>query len=168
MTGFNAIGFKLMYDQAKQFPMIMDYITQNNIKIIHVVRNNVLKTLLSLLSAKQRSLYHSHQTIAVNKIHLPTRLLNYRLRKIDSQNRYWETFLNTDSSCYCKIEYEQLLENMTFVKNKLLSFLNTTNNVDLTSPLKKINPNKIEDIILNYSEAKAYLKNTRFYWCLQQ
>jgi LPS sulfotransferase NodH len=78
----NAIGFKLMYDQAKTFSRVVSYIENKQIRVLHLVRKNVLKTMISLYSAKNRKLYHTTKQITLDKIHLPTRFLLYRMKRL--------------------------------------------------------------------------------------
>lgn len=164
--GYAAIGFKLMYDQAKQFPAVLEYAHNYNVKLIHVVRSNVLKTYISLFSAKQRSLVHTTKKVVVGKINLPTRLLLRKIKKIDYQNIYWEKFFKNCNLDYLKLEYESMLNNSSKNRKELLSFLMVNDKMDLTSNLRKINPNNLEDVISNYNQVRTYLTGTPYEWCL--
>ncbi|MEJ2116281.1 MAG: hypothetical protein P8X88_09675, partial [Gammaproteobacteria bacterium] len=42
-----AIGFKLMFNQAKNNPSILRYIKNQNISVVHIVRRNILNILVS-------------------------------------------------------------------------------------------------------------------------
>ena len=50
---------------------------------------------------------------------------------------------------------------------KIMSFLKSDEKFDLTSNLVKINPNKISDIVINYTEVEKLIKKSKFYWCLE-
>lgn len=166
VPNYSAIGFKLMYDQARQFPMIIDYFRKQNVKIIHVVRNNVLKTLVSLVASKKRRLVHTTENVRADKVYLHITLLFWRLKKIDKQNKFWINYFADYEANYFKIEYEELLRNFENEQEKLLRFFGIGFNFKLTSQLKKINPDKIGNILINYGEVKKCLEYSQFGYCL--
>lgn len=165
-SGYSAIGFKLMYDQAIRFPAVLNYVHKDNVKVIHVVRTNVLKTHISLSSAKQRKLVHTTNNITLDKIYLPTTLLLRRLRTIDNQNKFWQQFFLDYGPNYLRIEYESMLYNGNEKQKELLSYLQVNHSIGLNSQLRKINPDNIEEALINYSQIQNYLANTPYEWCL--
>ncbi len=166
IQGNHAIGFKLMYDQAKNFSSVVDYVENKQVKVIHLVRKNVLKTLISLYSAKNRKLYHTTKQINPDKIYLPTRFLFYRLKKLARKIKYWDSrfFLSKN---YYKIFYEDVLNDTKLHMHKILKFLEVKDNIRLSSSLRKINPEKIENILINYEEVEKLLKDSPYEWCLR-
>lgn len=166
LSNFSAVGFKIHYSHIKQFPMVADCLSKNRINIIHVVRSNVLKTLLSRKMAKQTKIYHSHQKIPVSKIHIPKFRLFYYLKKISQENKQLELLFSNSSSPYIQVNYETVTANLNDEGKKLLSFLNVNTSIPISSQLIKINPNNIEDIVINYDELKNWLKGSEFEWCL--
>lgn len=166
-SNYRAIGFKLMYGQSKRFPAVLKYAKENNVRIVHIVRKNIFKTLISWESAKQRKLYHKlNDDIKIRKINLPVRFLLWRLRKIDRQNEYWRSFFSSSWN-YHMIEYESMRQNRMEEQEKLLSFLGVPNSSSLTSPLKKINPEALEDVLHNFQDVERILINSPYSWCLE-
>ena len=53
-----AVGIKISYNHIEKFPEISSWIVSKNAKIIHLIRKNILKTILSLQTAKESKLYH--------------------------------------------------------------------------------------------------------------
>ena len=106
--GFTSVGFKFMYNQAKRFPpkfpMVSKYLIKNNVKIIHVIRRNLLKVLVSRETAKKTGIYRSKLKMAHTNIHLPAENLLNELSNLEHENKKWET-LFTHSSYY-KAYYE--------------------------------------------------------------
>ena len=43
----DGLGFKFMYSQIKFFPQVIPWAKKNDVKIVHLVRKNVLKMLIS-------------------------------------------------------------------------------------------------------------------------
>lgn len=39
----DALGFKFMYSQVRQFPPVVDWIKTNKVKVVHLIRTNLLK-----------------------------------------------------------------------------------------------------------------------------
>jgi hypothetical protein len=60
-----------------------------------------------------------------------------------------------------------MFKNLEYEQERLLAFLGLSLNVNLTSHLKKINPDKVEDILINYGEVKKCLGHSQFAYCLE-
>jgi len=58
-----AVGFKVNYSQINRYSEIASWIKQNNPKIIHLIRNNLLKRLVSHKISNTRNLCHSTQSV---------------------------------------------------------------------------------------------------------
>lgn len=54
-----AVGFKLMYSQLREYPEILGYVAWHRLPIIHLVRNNHLDVVLSEQLASKTGTYHS-------------------------------------------------------------------------------------------------------------
>ena len=158
--GAQAVGFKFMLSQTRQFPAALRYVQDHRIKVLHVVRNNILKTLVSRVTAKQRKLYHSTENITVDKVYLRPRGLIRKLDFIASEARAWREAVSDNP--YQKISYEDFVADRESVLKKALGFLGVKYIDNLTSHLKKINPNNLEDVILNYKEIKDCLRGSDY------
>lgn len=165
LPGFSAVGFKFMYSQNKPFPMVQPYFIKDQVKIIHVVRNNPLKTVISRESKKVNKFAHSKSQIHVKKFYIKTTNLINTLNRICKENKYWDKAFDNYPS-YIKVSYESYLKNKASEERRMLSFLEVNQQADLTSSLVKINPDKIEDIIENYDEVFKCLYNSPYEWCL--
>ena len=147
-----AKGFRVIYEISKSYTMIEDWVKQDNVKVIHLIRENVLKTYLSTETAKIHKMHHPREGDAVKPVSIyidPGKIVNIlkkRLEEIDSQrNRY-------SGENYLEVTYESFVNNRAVESDRILSHLEVDTNCGLQSDLVKINPNSVRDIIQNYAE----------------
>ena len=156
-----AIGFKLIYSQLEAFPQVKDYIKKNNIKVIHCIRRNSLKTIISLETAKARRKFATREPLETIPITLKCDNLIDRLNKMSTLiKNYSEIRSHTNS--YYEIFYEDLISNKETESRKLLDFLGISDYRILTTDLLKMNPDSIEDIVDNYEELKDTLQDSEY------
>lgn len=163
-----ATGFKLMYSEISKFPprfpMIIKHLESIEAKAIHIVRRNVLKTLISRETAKKRKQYHAKEEILAVKVSLPVSTLIQNLTKISSENKFWQTAFPKES--YIRVDYEDFVENKENESKRLLNFLAVKEDIVLSSKNVKLNPDSVEDLIENYNEVVTILTGTEHEWCL--
>ena len=70
-----AVGFKVNYSQINRYSAIISWIKQNDIKIMHLIRINLLKRLVSHKIANARNLLHSTKAVEPMKIHIDPKIL---------------------------------------------------------------------------------------------
>ena len=58
-----AVGYKVNYSQINRYSEITSWIKHNDVKIIHLMRTNLLKRLVSHKIAHARNLMHSTQSV---------------------------------------------------------------------------------------------------------
>jgi hypothetical protein len=164
--GFDAIGFKLMLTQAEQFPMVVRFLLEEKISVIHVIRRNVLKTHISRETARHRKLFHAKTKIAAQAIPLNTRSLVRSLAKISRDNDHWtRTFAR---SRYLRVDYESFVADRNTELEKLFAFLCVPPELSISSSLVKVNPDAIADVLANYDEVRVMLQGTPFASCLAE
>ena len=155
-----AVGFKLMYSQAAKRPDIVDWLKKNNVKVVHLIRKNHLKTVVSLELAKKRGIYASTQPLETTKIFLdPDSLqaqLNNRKELIEAHRSLFK------ENPYLEIEYEAFVKSRQMETSRLLAFLEVKESQKLTSELAKSNSNSLRDLIENYEEVAHQLRGSRF------
>lgn len=164
-TEKKAAGFKLMQKQSNEFPMVLEYLRRHDARVIHVVRENVLKTLIS--RTVKRATGQSHTTKAMKKtpVRLEVNRLLKDLERYEADNNRWPQLCA--SMAYIRVTYEGFVANQDEELSRMLTFLDVDPIVDLTSHFVKGNPDNIREIIVNYDEVENTLKNTRFEWCLK-
>lgn len=163
--GYAAIGFKFMYSQLRKYPSVLQYIRTKNIRVIHVVRENVLKTHLSKLTMRARGLAHSTRKANLVSVRVPTNDLIKTLNKIQDNGMRWKQALDGHSE-YMQITYESFVEDNASVLSEVLAFLEVDPNVSLQSDLVQLNTAPLHEIIENFDEVQDCLADTPFSWCI--
>jgi LPS sulfotransferase NodH len=165
----DAVGFKLMYSQIRTlpyaYPSVLNYIDDNKIKVVHVIRKNVLKTHVSRCTAMQRKLYHAKEKVDVSKITLNTRDVLKALNRISRENEWWQ--LRYSGGDYYSVCYEDFVRNKEEESAGLLRFLNVADDQVLTSKIVKINPDRLQDIVENYDDLYKVITGSKFEYCLE-
>jgi len=158
-----AVGYKVNYSQIKKYRVTISWIEQNDVKIIHLVRDNLLKRLVSHKIARARNLMHSTQAVKPIKVRIDPKNLTEHLRKRQIRfDNYRKLFIEVLAVPFLEVSYESLLADHDAATRKVLTFLGIDKFMPLTSELVKVNPDSLEDIIENYSEVKQTLINTEF------
>jgi LPS sulfotransferase NodH len=157
----DALGFKLMYSQANQLPEVVTWIREHNVKVIHLIRLNTLKAVISHQIAKASKIHHSTRPIAQQvKVSLPPQKvkasLMYRTQQID---QYRQMFSDNP---YLEVTYEAFVSDPDEETRHILQFLDIEQFAPLTSPLVKINSDSLTELIDNYDEVARTLKGTAF------
>ncbi len=157
--GYQALGFKLMLSQLKQFPMLKDILTEEDIRVIHVTRENVLNTFLSRKLVRARKMHHTTKKVPLVKVKLNTRTLISRLDKIQQDNQEWKDILVNNQ--YIHTTYESFTQDKANELGRLFAFLNIEPDYSVSSDFVKMNPFSMEEIISNYNDVRACLSGTQ-------
>jgi LPS sulfotransferase NodH len=165
-----AVGFQLMYDQLDDYEYLKKWVISNNVRILHLVRKNILKLCLSRLVARETGRVHSFEQNTKNtpfrRIFVdPTKILP-QMRHILKKREWISAMFASNASV--EFSYEDFFSNYTVVSAKIFSFLGVKN-VKLKFPnIEKVNPDSIEELIENYEEIAMTLKGTPFEQFLDQ
>jgi len=176
-----AVGFKLMYGhmepkslrykkvpsplkqiikQVKCIPFLTRYVKEENFRIVHFIRENPLKIEVSRITAAKTKMYHTVEKRKHSRVFVDPATIKSKLQNIlDNQDTYRRVFSNNP---YLEMSYERFLTHKSEMTSKVLDFLQVDDVCGLASSLKKINPDRLEDIISNYDEIKEILSNTPF------
>ena len=154
------VGFRIIYNMSLKYPALATWARNNDARVVHLIRKNILKTYVSSLTAPIHKMHHPREgeKISTVKIHLDPKAaikeLNARLREIDEQRKYY-------SSCeYIEIFYEDFVENQAVESTKLLNFIGADVDHILKSTLVKINPDSLDQVVENYEEIEEAFKGT--------
>lgn len=141
---------------------IEDWIKFNNVYIIHLIRKNILKLIISGKTAKKRNLWHatSKTRISPIKIHLPINTLLWNISKIENKVINYSIKFNTLP--YINIYYEDLIADKQKVADQVFKFLKVDSFQNLQLPFKKINPDSLEKILKNYEDVKKILIGSKY------
>jgi len=167
--GYSAIGFKLMMSHCQSMPHLWSQLLAQDIKAILVRRQNALKTLVSRRAAVSSGVYHvstemqnkaSVRNWVATKIRIDTTKLIKDIQSIEAEHADWKLKLDRNVE-YIEIDYEDYVKNQSGTNERMMNFLGTEK-ISLTSDLKKVNPDDLQDIIGNYTDVVQILQNTQY------
>jgi LPS sulfotransferase NodH len=157
------IGFKLMYSHLRAFPEVLPFFAFHRIRVLHLVRHNLLDVVISDELAKATG--QSHQSGTQTEppaVYLDPVTIAHQLRMRERSVKYarWAIRLST---CRCiEIVYENLTaEPLEFKRIK--DFLRIDADLAATaSRLSKRGSQEHSRTIVNYDEVRQRLSRTRF------
>ena len=154
-----AVGFKIMYNQLR-LPSLKSALRRRDVKIVHLVRDNVLKQLVSHLVASRRQIFASTEPVAPTQVDCPIDglldALEGKQREIERHRRWCLTFDHVE------LRYEALLADRQEQHRRLLTFLAVDPSVPLDGGRVKLNPDQLEGVVANYGQVVEALSGTRF------
>lgn len=158
------VGFKVFYnhlteDEWKRFLACSD------LKIIHLTRRNRLRTIISLEIAfktgqwTQSSQAHSGE-FKEKRLLLDSSKLLKRLEQIEEgEAKTRSRFRDRD---ILEVVYEELIQSPKTVFESVSTYLRV-DGIDYSKiKLRRQNPETLQQLLINYDEIKATLRNTRF------
>jgi LPS sulfotransferase NodH len=152
-----------MYYQTFYTPGLIKYLKKNDVKVILLLRENILRNALSDLRARATGIYHNQddneeQRSVLSKLNVDTRSLKEKMDDIVRQNQKLEAIVRDMD--YIKIRYEDFAEWKTTM-NKISDFLGVSHQ-EVSAGAKKLNPDSLQEMIENYSEVESWLKNNNY------
>lgn len=158
--GVKAKGIRLSYEQSRKYPAVIPWVLDNDIRVVHLIRENGLKAIVSHFTAKKRGLTHTTSKVAKVTLRLPPRELMAALVKREREvERYRALFRDRP---YGEVSYESFLARKEEETRRLLGFLGIDRYAPLTSRLVKQNPDSLREILENYDEIARALHGTPF------
>jgi LPS sulfotransferase NodH len=159
-----AIGLKLMYNQAVSDIAIPRYLQNRAVSCVHLIRRNHLDAILSAEAVKIRGLAHAEHDTDVSKVAIELEPESIALR-IERRSRDIEAaseLINFLRLPAVELFYEDLIDNVAAIKS-VLEFLGVDPDAaDLTSRLRKLNSTGHPNLIANYDDVAKALRGTRF------
>lgn len=160
-----AVGFRYFYlhAQGKFQPVLKYLINEKDIHIIHLKRNNLLRSYWSLRAAQETGVWTVPSSSTRTQ---PTIRLVLKPGDVASYFTTMETFMNTFDTYFqnhttLEVEYEQLLTNSHHHQKKLTTFLGVSPR-PLYASTKRLNNRPLYTIITNYPELKSYFRSTKW------
>lgn len=167
-----AVGFKCMYNQIKPNPAIAAYLASAPVRVVHLIRRNLLDTVISARLAEAGGVYQlasdgrppipwSPTEIQRLKVRLePDRTLA-DLRRLSRERDWIRLALRLLRIPTCEVAYEDLVhDNRGF--GRILRFLGVGGEVQLHSGLRKLNAQPPSEVVENFQELESALSATRF------
>ena len=154
------IGFKIMYNQIKEYPEFLIKILLDKYRIVHLVRRNHLDVLISGSVAKQYGVYHVKKaTSGIRAVTIETASLIDRLDYFENRYRLFKSLLKIFPLPVLEVNYESLAKNKNETLKLIADFIQAdSQSLTLDSKLKKVNSGSYQEKIANYEQVAAILK----------
>jgi len=154
-----AAGFKLMYSQVRGHPGAWDWVLDRDVRIIHLVREDLLRVVLSRRMRTKTGVAHSADQVAATSFRIdPAELL----RQLDARARNLARFreLLEGREDTIEVGYERLLADERGEFGRLLDFIGVPKDLELQSGVTKQKVRPLREIIRNYDEVLAAIRGT--------
>lgn len=163
--GFQAIGFKLMYDQAVPYPELAPYVKLRHIRVLHLVRANVLDIAISQIANIIRGFPWARSSAERSDlaVYVDPRTIHWYLRALERRRLLARTILRALRCSVYELSYERLQNDDTPLYD-CLDFLGVAAKpeVRLSSTMIKLTPASHRQSIANFGEIEACLTDSRF------
>jgi LPS sulfotransferase NodH len=158
--GMPAAGFRLIYEMSSKYPEVSQWAQQNDAKVVHLIRGNLLKTYISTVTAAIHKMRHPREGAEIRtvKIHINPHEMIAELDRRAAAIEYQRQLFSGCPSL--EVFYEDFVANRAAESGQLLRFLEVDESHDLQSDLVKINPESLTDLVENYEEVRHALLGT--------
>lgn len=152
------VGFKTKLTDIADLELFANFVEDNNIKVIHLFRRNLVKLIVSVIRAEalrkrvgDSNLYNPDNKLG--KINIEPREFRRHKRRIRIYRQLRE-FVNELNVDVAHIHYEQLLKNLDGTLSRIWRFLGVSKH-QTTAEVKKNTPDRLEDAVENLDELRA-------------
>jgi LPS sulfotransferase NodH len=130
--------------------------------VLHLVRRNLLKILVSRIAAEQRGLYHLEpgEQRPADRVKLDVVDLSARLEKLATELERGSALAETWGAF--PVAYEDLLRDRDATYAGVFDFLAVAPWTPTEEPLRKINPDSLAELVENFDAVAGALRGTRF------
>ena len=161
-----AKGFKIFYyhpldAQADELWKQLELRTE--IRVIHLRRENILRT---LLSRKIAGMQDTWTATRYDKVDVETRCVHFTVQELEEefrQTQQWEAAADVQFQAHpmLRLSYEELVNDPKGNYVRLLAFLGAREHAPATN-LRRQNPENLKTLISNYGELKAAFSGTEW------
>jgi hypothetical protein len=164
-----AIGFKLMYDQVRLYPAILVYLRMRAIRVLHMIRTNVLDLFLSRQALQQRSRSVAHARSSAERVEtvrvvpVNTSQLLPQLTRLRREQKVARSVLKVLGLAKYEFSYEGALADDAILWQALRFVgVQEIGGIDLSPIMLKLAPMSHRDGIANFDEVAETLAGTAF------
>jgi LPS sulfotransferase NodH len=140
-----AVGFKLMLTEARRFPQVVDYLKERKVPAIHILRRNLLETLISRRVARATGVYHrtdgeqpgeSARPNVEPRVRFDASQLARAIQALSNEDQAWQDLIYGHIPVH-RVHYEDFVLAGQVESDKMLRFLGVEPH-PLSSPLRKV------------------------------
>lgn len=152
---------KLMYSQLKGYPGLLAYMVLRQVRVVHLVRTNLLDVVVSQETARARKQFHAYTSDAVDRtaVQIRTDQLVGELEALQRSVDRIRLLLRLLPVPRIETSYEDLSGDDAL--HAVFRFLGVTPR-PATSRFAKLNQDPKEALIANYNEVERTLRGTPF------
>jgi LPS sulfotransferase NodH len=162
-----AVGFKLIYDHVRDHPGIIVALVAQRARFIHLVRRDLLSSVVSFDIALSRDRWHYYQGSASDPLSFSADIttLVSRLREREQEIDRLRRRLRRLPVPVHEVAYEDLVERQEEVLRGLTDFLGVPpSDQRLRSELVRTTTKRTADLLDNRDEVRAALADTEYRW----
>jgi LPS sulfotransferase NodH len=167
----DCIGFKLVYKQAGLNPGLLTYLSLRRARVVHLIRSNLLDSVISWETAHARQLFHPQvgDVIAPTRVELDSKHLLQRLDYHEYAISLARSWIRNLRLPYTEAFYEELTgPRKDEMLARILAFLGVKQTAEtLATDLVRANPTDHRQLLANYDEIRTTLTGSRFEWMLR-
>lgn len=161
------VGFKIFYDhplQSEDKEIWEKLLADKEIRIIHLIRENLVRAELSLLIARKTQMWGANASspkvsLENRRVHIDTVKF---LKKLEMSRKEEEmTRKRFSSHPFLEISYEELVSERNLTMEKVFHFLDVIPRSTRSNFIKQ-NTESIDNLVINYEELRNKLKGTEF------
>ncbi|MBK8899823.1 MAG: hypothetical protein IPM53_01445 [Anaerolineaceae bacterium] len=160
-----AVGFKLMYSSLYRYPEILLYLWWHRIRVVHLIRKNLLDVQISTEMARTSGQWHltsNGERPQTTSVYLSPDILVTRLKRLQAKVKTIQKLLRWFRLPHLEITYEALLENASRFES-IWRFLSLNPPIgSFQTSFSKIRQASYVDEVRNYEEVKQTLQGTEF------
>jgi hypothetical protein len=162
----HAIGFKLMYSQIRPYPHVLAYLRWRNVRVLHLIRANLLDLVLSRKANafRKRARAWSPEERELIRPRLDTSTLISELTHLEWERRVARLIVRSLRLPVHEVSYEDLLASEARL-DPILAFLGVRRDAtaDLSSTIIKLAPFSHREGMANFDDVDQCLQGTRFH-----
>ena len=165
--GIRAVGFKLGYGQVSQNPGAFPHLILRRLKVVQLVRDNLLKALVSYRVAKARGVFHAvkGERLADVRVWIDAESLVDALAEQELVVERARASVARFRLSRIEVSYERLLEDRDVQLARVFRFLGADPaRGRAESSLARMSKDSLRDVIENVDEVQSALAGTRFEW----
>lgn len=158
----SAVGFKLMYGQLWKNPWLWAYLIARRVRVIHLVRDNLLDVVVSKETAEARKSYHAFhgQAVTTPPVTLDPVTLLATLEQLSFRVRTARRLLAALPVSTREVCYERLVGSPELF-DELFRFIGVAP-ARQEGRFQKLNTSAKRELISNYQEIESALQSTPF------
>ena len=167
-TSVSVRGFKLMYGTLERHTALCEWIDQHSdVCILHLVRNNLLKSFVSIQRMRLTKVAHTTDPSFPNQsVSIEINKLFTYFESISSKRRSYRKKYS-GSHPYLELSYEEMFADNTVTIRNLLAFFSLETEPMPLPDVKKTGTAELRNEITNYQEVIDALTGTQYEAFLQ-